>query len=255
MPKPTTQNLYGGSVVAELTTRMWGDKEIQKYKVTDSGSEVADLIRVTEALGVINKPALIPWAAKMTTRYLADYMGQPITSELLDEARKNFRNIRDEAADLGTAVHNWIESYIKKGVKDLPDDERILNGITAFLRWTKENDVQFISSERMVYSREHHYIGTMDAEAIVNGNRCVMDWKTSKGIWNEMRYQVAAYQIAAIEEGSEYAGPRWIIRFDKGTSEFEAHELPLEDLSFDMEAFLAALTLKRRELKLKQPNV
>ena len=192
MPTANKQSLHNGSVIAELTTRMWNGHEIQKYKVTDGGSEIGDLLRVTDALSVINKPALIPWAVRMATEYLSGFEGQPITQDLLEEAKKQHTKAKKEAANLGTQVHKWAEEYIKTGERKLPNDERVVNGILAFLKWVEEHTVEFISSERMVYSRMYQYIGTMDAEAEVNGERCVVDFKTSKAVYPEMRYQVAA---------------------------------------------------------------
>lgn len=206
---------------------------------------------VTTALSCIAKPGLVYWSANVTCEYLANILntGAPITAQDIETARKQHLAKKEEAATSGTLVHKWAEDYIKGAQPDLPEDPEVMNGVSAFLRWVDEHNVKFISSERFVYSLIHNYVGQMDAEAEIDGKVCVIDFKTSKGIYKEMLYQTAAYQKAAEEEGSKYTGDRWIVRFDKETGEFEAEQF--DDLEEDYKAFLSALTLKRREQALK----
>jgi len=96
-----------------------------------------------------------------------------------------------------------------------------------------------------MYSKKYKYAGIMDAEAIIKKKLCVIDFKTSKAIYPEMRFQVSAYQAAVEEEsGKEYQGNKWLARFDKETGEFEVHEFAEQDKDF--KAFLATLDLRRR---------
>lgn len=205
------------------------------------------LIGVTTALSIINKPALLPWAANQACNFIIESAKETgtITMDTVNEARNRWRDVRDQAAASGTLVHEWVENYIKGNDQDMPEDHGILNGVTAFLDWVSEHKVEFISSERIIYSRKHDFVGTMDAEAVIDGKRCVIDFKTSKYIYPEMRYQTAAYQVAAQEEGSKYDADRWIVRFDKRDGSFEAKQIG--DLEEDFAAFVAALTLKKRE--------
>lgn len=210
------------------------------------------LVSVTSALGMIAKPLLIPWAVNMATDFLLDKLqaGELITQGLIIEAKTKHREKKEEAAAIGSVVHEWAENYIKTGKRDLPkDNDPAMNGIVAFLKWVDEHKVEFISSERFVYSRRNDYAGIMDAEARINGKHCVIDFKTSKRLYPEMRFQTAAYQMAAEEEGTLFEGDRWIVRFDKETGEFEAHEHG--DLEQDFAAFMSALTIKKRLKELK----
>lgn len=247
-----TIKLYNGEVEARLTIKMWGGREIQKYVAFDKGKEVKDLIRVTDATGVINKPMLVAWASRMAIDYLRPLVeqGNVITLDDLEIAKDAHRRKAQIAADKGSAVHAFAESFIKTGNAELPKDEAILNGCKAFLKWIEESKVQFVSSERMVYSRKHKFIGTMDAEAIVDGKLRVIDFKTSTGIYDEMLLQTAGYQIASEEEGSTYQGNRLIARFDKESGEFEVREYG--NLKKDAKAFLNAVQLKRRLLQMEK---
>jgi len=210
------------------------------------------LIGVTTALGMIAKPMLIPWASKMAVNHIRECitLGVELTEETLNDAKNAHRKRKEDAGASGSLVHEWAERYIKTGDKTLPEDQNVLNGVLAFLKWVNAHKVKFISSERIVYSKEHGFVGTMDAEAEVNGEICVIDFKTSSGIYPEMELQTAAYQKAAEEEGSKYTGDRWIARFDKETGEFEAQQFGSLEESY--QAFLSALSLKRWEKSLKK---
>jgi hypothetical protein len=246
MTEVITHTLYGGEVVIDFLPNS------HAYRLHGSKDR---LISVTSALSTIAKPALIPWAVRMATDFLQEQLdaGHDITPELLLEAKRKHQEKKETAATLGSEVHKWVEAYIKNNETTLPTDERILNGVLAFLKWREAHGVQFVSSERLVYSKKYGFVGTLDAEAIIDGKRCVIDFKTSNGIWAEMRFQTAAYQKAAEEEGTIYDGDRIIARFDKETGDFEAHSYG--ELEEDFEAFLASLTLKNREKTLAKESL
>lgn len=224
------------------------------------------VISVTGATSIIDKSRpLIYWAVGLAKDFLMvnlktmieDTKGDQI-SALIEEAVKQHSIRKQQAGDIGTQVHNWAEAFIKAKTKkdypEIPKDPKVYNGVSAFLKWVDEYDVKFISSERQVYSKKHKYAGIMDAEAIIHKKLCVVDFKTSKGIYPEMRFQVAGYQGAVEEEtGKEYTGNKWLARFDKETGEFETHEFAEHDKDF--KAFLNALELRRRLKELETPYV
>ena len=144
-------------------------------------------------------------------------------------------------------VHEWAENFVKGNKPEVPTDEKVLNGVSAFLDWAKKNEVRFVSSERVVYSKKHNFIGMMDAEAEIDGKLCVVDFKTSSGLYPEHSVQTAAYQLAAEEEGSQYSGERWVARFDKETGEFEAKQC--HNYENDNEVFLSLLKVKKLLVK------
>jgi len=225
-----------------------------RHRFTVAGKPV---ISVTAATGVIDKSRpLIFWAVGLAKDFLmenlkvliADTKGDKIAA-VIEEASKQHSIKKQKAADVGTQIHDWVEIFIKaksrKEWPEIPKDPQVYNGITAFLKWVDEYEVKFVSSEKIVYSKKYKYAGIMDAEAIIKKRLCVIDFKSSRAIYPEMRFQVAAYQAAAEEEnGKEYPGNKWLMRFDKETGEFEAHEFAEQDKDF--KAFLAALELKRR---------
>jgi len=258
--------LYGGRVELTMDGR-------HQYWASVDGVEEKKVIGTTSVSGLLDKPQLIFWAVNLACGYLKNLLenDREITLEEIDNARRVHQQRVKDAQDSGTAVHEWAEAYIKSQITgsaqpEIPTDDKILNGALAFLRWVKQHDVKFISSERLVYSVAHGYGGTMDAEAVVDGKTRVIDFKTSGkkkpkkgkeeepcaicstigcgGVYDEHRFQTAAYQAAAEEEGSKYDGDRLIVRFDKDTAEFSVHEL--DGYDGDRMAFLGLLAAKKR---------
>ena len=231
------------------------------------------VIGTTSVSGLLDKPGLKFWAVNLACDLIKSLVegGKDVTLKDIDEARNAHRQTLQEAAESGTAVHLWAEEWIKAGLAGKeapkpPEDDKIVNGALAFMRWATEHKVKFVSSERLVYSVKHGFGGTMDAEAIVDGKLRVIDFKTSKakkpqkgkeeekcvlcgkvgcgGVYDEYRFQTAAYQLAAEEEGSKYDGERLIVRFDKENAEFSVHEI--DGFKKDAKAFLGLLAAKKR---------
>lgn len=181
---------------------------------------------VTTYLGIIDKSrALVIWATELFRDHLLDISTKReiteediITGCGLHEVRKQ------EAADLGTKIHDWCEQYIKHKLKvpgvaapEMPDEKAVQIGVTAFLEWADEHEVKFLSSERVVYSKKHDFIGKMDIEAKIDGKLCLVDLKSSNGLYNTVRLQTAAYVMADEEESKRKYKGRWAIRLAKET--------------------------------------
>jgi hypothetical protein len=216
-------------------------------------------LSVTGATGIVDKSRpLIFWAVGLMRDFLTETLnsGKAITTDHILEAANQHTIKKEQAATKGSEVHDWIEQYITAKLKktdkpEKPQDEQVLNGILAFLNWEREHQVKFLATEKIVYSKKYNFVGLMDCKAMIDGKISVVDFKTSNGIYSEYRYQVAGYRGADEEEtGQKYDGNNWLIRFDKNTAEFEAHEL--KDHKKDYQAFLAALTLKKRERELSK---
>lgn len=250
------QKLYKGKVLVKFFGPTPEKPSRHIYMV--NGERVTG---VTTHLGIKDKSrALVSWAIDLARNHLLEL--EKITADDIETACKLHAVRKEEAATIGSIAHDWIENYIKGNDPEMPDDPRVLIAVNAFLDWVKAHKVKFISSERVVYSKKHHYIGTLDAEAMVDGKRCLIDFKTSSGLYNTVRAQTAAYQMADEEAGAkEYKG-RWAIRIAKETEEeylakmakkgksefadyvpFEAKFFDQESLKDDFQAYLACKTL------------
>lgn len=232
------------------------------------------LLSVTSATGVVDKSGpLMGWAAKMMGLYLLaekEKGNEIITEELVDRAKKEYRRLKIEAADIGTEIHDWVSQWILGKKPEMPDNEKVVNGITAFLKFQKEHKTKWLFSERIVYSKKYKFAGICDSGSINDLSYLSLDdFKSSSGIYDEMRFQVAGYFIALVEElefllkqkqikdrkdkiligiYKKYGGFRQtrIIKFGKETGDFEAQSFKENEVNKDKKAFLACLTLKRR---------
>lgn len=228
------------------------DKPYHQYLV--NGERVPS---VTTILKVISKgDGLTQWAVNQSLEYLQDRFQGELTTEEVSQAlldsKYAHRYKKEEAAGIGTIAHNWLEQYLKGNPPELlPDNEAAANSVRAALDWFKQHDYQTISSERRLYSRRHNYAGTCDWLAYVDGHLSIPDFKTSKGIWDEYRFQTAAYQNALEEETGDRIEERWILRFDKETGTFEDLKMPRSEYRKDLKAFLGALAIFKRQKELK----
>ena len=113
------------------------------------------------------------------------------------EVKSAHRQTSTSAMNIGNITHDWVEEainfHMKGGViPKLPTQEEALNSIDAFKAWVQENAIEWLSAEEKLYHRKHKYAGTVDARAYINGEYCVIDWKTSKAVYPEYHLQVAA---------------------------------------------------------------
>lgn len=226
----------------------------------------------TKVLGVINKPALIPWSLKMGAEWLASQLfcdtessTKKVTmlkafsplADLLAGMKSAHKNYTHQALVTGTESHNWVESYIKylmgDGEEPQPaQSEEVNTACSAFTLWLSEHDVEFIGAEEKIYSRDFKYTGTYDAQAMVDGKLTIIDWKTSKSIYPEYHLQNAAYAGAFEEMHSDKeVDQTMVLRLDKRYGSYEAEVMDREQWLKNHKAFLAALLLYNRLKELK----
>lgn len=139
--------------------------------------------------------------------------------EVLAEAKTAAADKRDLAAEIGSAIHGWVESFIKGEAPEMPEDDRVAEGVNNFIKWLDSSGFKLIDTEKIVYSKAHGFVGTLDITGERDGKRYLLDIKTGNAIYPEYRIQTAAYLKAEQEEsGQEYAG-RVILRISKETED------------------------------------
>jgi len=281
--KPKELNLssplsfYNGEVTLQFDEPSW-----TYYRNLPEGGLEAQA-GVTSICGIIDKSLyLIPWACKMMYLKMLRTMPrlavegtagtvEPISwekfDEILQEAKKAHKEKLEDAGDVGSAAHKWIEDTIRNAIaltdgvvekmnEFAPTDERSITCGMAALDWMQKHNVRWISTERKIYSRKHKYAGTCDGLAVVdscdNPSCCtrmfldelsLIDWKTSNQLSVQYLYQTAAYQQAITEETGEDIKSRWILRLGKEDGKFE----PWYETNFDQDfaGYLACLDLYR----------
>jgi len=211
---------------------------------------------VTTITGLLNKPALYNWYAKITAEYLRglvleaiadpsidafDFLKELTTDKIIKAAKAQPGKIKEAAAQKGKKVHKAIEDYFKTGMVKIGDD--IKPQIEKFFSWRYERKLSPIASEHIVYSQKYKYAGTLDLVAKLSFNEhplphiYVIDFKTSNGIWPEHKLQLAAYMIAYEEMSGKEIDEGGILRIDKESGETEWHGFSKEELLDYFEEF------------------
>ena len=168
-----------------------------------------------------DKPALVQWAANTAVDYakmklseskVNGKVGWYYIETVLAEAKREFRKLSEEALSIGSEVHAAIESYLLSGGTAEPQVEReeALSAFVAFLEWVDTVQLEVMETEQRVLG--DFYAGTLDIKAKINGNITILDLKTSKAIYPEYRYQIAAYR--ATQTDAVACG---VLRLDKAT--------------------------------------
>ena len=178
----------------------------------------------TTILGVLAKPALIPWASKMAVTYIREHakrevmpvaegtgeengIGDYIVSEeILAEAQKAHAKRKTDAGSYGTKTHEIIAEIIADVIEN--SEGRILSGknpdksVQNFLDWAIKNKVKFLETEKIIYSEEWFVAGTVDFVAEIDGQVWIGDFKTTgSGIYPEHFFQCAGYHLMLEDMG------------------------------------------------------
>lgn len=221
-------------------------------------------VSVTHALGCIAKPALINWAANQERTAVMDAaadlyldlcqtppMGRPTYLATLQGRigkQKAHQKELAKAGEIGSQAHALIEWNLRQSLGQVVGPEpRVVDkaqwAFMAFQDWANSVSLKPVFIEQMVFSRTHHYAGTMDLLAEVNGVLSLVDFKTGKSIYSEAHLQNIAYQQALIEMGHLAPAKGHIVRLPKVDTDpaFEVAEVPpVADL---WPTFVAVLTV------------
>jgi hypothetical protein len=210
---------------------------------------------VTQACGIISKPALVPWALKEGVEWLAKNLSNNSGIDFLSNGIKTaYKSTSTDALNIGTVTHEWVEKAIRFHLGEgeepkMPKQKEAQTAIKAFQSWLQENEVEWHGVEQKIYHRDYKYAGTVDAIATINGEYAVIDWKTSKRIYPEYHLQVSAYAKAVEDIEGKPVDATYILRCDKKTGKFQS--VRSEDIEENFLAFRCALHLHRRMKELR----
>lgn len=243
-----THKLYDGEM------KLVYNDDDHSYKVDD---EI--VYGVTSITDVLHKPALMYYAVNCGINHLEDNWepgeeDEISKKELLEQAKRAHKDISRNATDIGGELHDWAEHHFNSDMEDKgePKNESLKRAARALLKWEQKHDIEVIDTERKVFSKKHWYAGTLDLVAKIDGKLTVLDFKTSKSIYNNYYMQVAAYAQAYKEE-FEQPEQTAILRVDKNNGEFEYKTV--EDTSKHLKGFLGAKKLYEWERWIKSVNI
>src|SRR3990167_315449 len=111
--------------------------------------------------------------------------------------------IKTEAGDKGTIVHHAIAKLLddkelkmdatindREGVaREMTPDEYAC--VMSFVSWYKENNPKILGTEYVVWG--DGYAGTVDLLCEIDGQKWLIDLKTSQSVWASHELQVSAY--------------------------------------------------------------
>lgn len=214
---------------------------------------------VTTIIGVLNKPALIHWAAGLTAEYFIKNIPKIVSGELSFTeadagemyARAKTEHMREsaKATDIGSAAHDAIEQFVKTRAP-IPKPRiktgkavHAYNSVKRYEEWERQIGVkQVIGSEIKIYHPDYKYAGMVDLLLqLSTKENMVVDLKTSAAFYEpDMPLQLAAY-AKGVEKTYGFPIHRiGILRISKKTGEMEWKEYtPLLDDCFNAFTSLA----------------
>lgn len=272
------------------TEQVLYDKTNHKYLLVLPDGTFEELISGSQVGKIIDRSErLLPWGSKVmgqkllalsvphkqSVRYLGEQevpgylFSEEEFEKLITQAKSAHRDHLDDAGKVGNIAHNYVESYIKAVLTDdlilvnqllanPPAEPRAAKCVSAALEWMNRHRVEWISTEKKVYSRQYRFAGTLDGLAYVSScddpHCCpvtftdvlsIVDWKSSNSLHIEYLLQTAAYQQAEREETGLDITDRFIIRLGKDEGEFDPWHLTWKDFEPDLRAFLRAMGLTK----------
>lgn len=154
---------------------------------------------VTSATSIIEKPALVHWAAEEAVKYLKQTWTPGVafdqaTRDALLMSAENAHTMKARAGkDLGGQAAEWMEAYIS-GMKPAEPTEPKLKAVTEQFRdWELDHKVTWLASEWSVADPETYIGARLDAFAVIDKRPGVADLKAVNGGWvyPEMELQVS----------------------------------------------------------------
>ena len=160
--------------------------------------------------------------------------------------------------EAGTLAHTMVEAHIngEDFVRSPNIDGEVFlqasNAFDAYLNWERMTKLEIVEQEMPLVSEEHQFGGCPDAIGLIDGELCLVDWKTSNSVYADYLIQLAAYKTLYEENRAEkLTGGFHLCRFAKSHGDFSHHYFPELELAWQQfklfrEAYDIAKELKRR---------
>ena len=147
---------------------------------------------ITNVIGVLNKPALPRWAAKVVAEQavaMRDSLPNLAPEEAVDLLKGAPWRSSGRAANRGTTIHAYLEARLHGLEPEVLEGEAVKYRKAAEA-WLDEWQPEVIATELTVFDKG--YAGTGDLWCKVDGETRIVDFKTSKAIYPEAALQLAA---------------------------------------------------------------
>lgn len=183
------------------------------------------LISVTTIIeNGIPKPNLVHWAAWEVARCAMDWLGRLLRARGDEERTATLRWLqraaerkRDDAAALGTAIHDAAEAHILGSPWPEPTEEQ-RPYVEAFARFCLHWQPRWEAAEMVLANLTDGWAGKGDAWMWLTipdlGPEPILvltDWKTGKNIYPEVAMQLSAYsraEVGFLRDGTQITPPK-----------------------------------------------
>lgn len=150
---------------------------------------------------------------------------------LFKEAEAANEDVSQEAKDIGTITHKFIELYslghreeaesLIAALSGVPTWDLIKNCTDKARLWSQSVKREPYLTEVLCASVKHLFCGRLDRLDKINGKIRIQDYKTSKSIYLDQFIQMAAYIIALKEWHNIEVEEMEVVRFGKEDGAFE----------------------------------
>ena len=150
------------------------------------------------------------------------------------EAKAENNRIKETAGDIGSDVHELYEKW-KLGKPFIEPKDKIIKPMFDKLRAFDEYiGIEPVHIEKKIYSKKYNYAGTLDliCKTKKSNELTLIDWKTSKAIYDNYIYQPMAYKVAYEEETGEKIKSMKIIRIPKNGANIEIRDVKWNTIHF-----------------------
>jgi hypothetical protein len=149
---------------------------------------------VTNIIGILDKPALSRWAAKMVAEramHMKHSLANMSDNEVVDVLKGAPWSKSSRAADRGTDIHAYLEARLN-GLEpeELSDDAEPYKA--AADDWFDYIGASLEDVRTEVTLFHPMYAGTTDLIARQDGRWVILDFKTSKAVYDEAALQLSA---------------------------------------------------------------
>lgn len=159
---------------------------------------------VTSVVGMEPKPFLVFWAAKEAATAAVgnwDIVSRLIERDpkgAIDYLKNAHRRSSGNASDIGSAAHDAFERQARgETINPRHVHADIKRHVQHFDEFLQQIQPEFLHLEETVWDDNIHVAGSFDAIAKIDGETVLIDWKTSKAVYESVALQLSAYRYAS----------------------------------------------------------
>lgn len=163
---------------------------------------------------------------------------------------------REALANAGTLAHLWASLDIRKQPRpELPEwatpeiVEKAGRSFASYLNWKAQTRLELVASEVAMVSEAHGFGGCIDLVGVVDGEVDILDFKSSKRLYDEQVVQLAAYRMLWQENHPDLPVKR--VRVMRWGEDGDTHESIFPNTDNAWRVFLHALAIHQLKKNLK----